>query len=784
MAELQHCTHCGEGIPADARFCPRCGTATVAAGADPVVGKVIADRYLILERMGQGASGAIYKAEHTTLRKKVAVKILHIQLSQDESAVERFRREATTVGQIENDHILQVLDFGRTEDKRLFFAMEFLEGRTLADVLREEPKMPIARAIDIIGQIGDALMEAHGLGYVHRDLRPRNVFLTTKRGKADFVKLLDFGLAKLILPSGDQKQTALGMTFGDARYMSPEQARGDAVDRRADIYSLGCIAYEMVAGMPPFVGKTTFEVVQKQLDTPAPRLRAHRPDCPEWLEGIVAKALSKLPDQRFLTVLKLVESVQQQKAPLEPEAEAQRTREMKSPTAQIASIYGPDGRQVSETAPTIPVVKVDDISPEPAKPEPKPEPKAEPKPEPKPVVAKPAPVVAKPAPVEVSAKETQALSTIRPPAPAAASPGGNHKKKDKKQQPKGAGRLTPSVSRSGEIPAVQQSVGATSTGPSVVVEDAAAKRKDDTGEWFSDTEHFSKDAAAGELDEEELYPPKKNRTWLIMGSVAGGLTLIGAIVIFSLPKANKKPLRGEVPEAPAAVAAAPKPSTPPPAPTPVAATPAPEPPKAAPVPLPEKPPVPIPGPPPVEPVQKVAKVEKPAPVEKPAKPVAEKAEKPAVVAAADKSAKPKKLPDGFHDPFAAGATKQATDSTQADFYVKAGRQKLNASDLTGAATNFNKAREFDPRSAEAFAGLGEVAFEQGDYNGAAVNLKQALKISPNRARYFVLLGQAYYKLGRAKDAVAEYKRALKLDPSNAEAQRSLDLAEKKLASGG
>jgi tetratricopeptide (TPR) repeat protein len=169
----------------------------------------------------------------------------------------------------------------------------------------------------------------------------------------------------------------------------------------------------------------------------------------------------------------------------------------------------------------------------------------------------------------------------------------------------------------------------------------------------------------------------------------------------------------------------------------------------------------------------------------PEKPEKSVPEKPPVVAA-DKSGKPKgKLPDGFHDPFASGATKPAAiESGQAEFYIKLGRQKLNASDLNAAATNFNKAREFDPRSAEAFAGLGEVAFEQGDYNAAVVNLKQALKISPNRARYLVLLGQAYYKLGRAKDAVAEYKRALRIDPSNQEAQRSLDVAERKLASGG
>src|SRR4051812_821853 len=179
-----------------------------------MVGKVIADRYVLVEKIGGGGSGTIYRGEHNTLRKKVAVKILHSSLSQDEHAVERFRREATTVAEIDNEHILQVIDFGRTDDHRLFFAMEYLEGETLTKVLEREGELGIEGAFDIVAQIGEALMDAHGVGDIRRALRPRNVFLTPKKGRADLVKLVDFGLGKLITPSLEAKQTALGMPFG------------------------------------------------------------------------------------------------------------------------------------------------------------------------------------------------------------------------------------------------------------------------------------------------------------------------------------------------------------------------------------------------------------------------------------------------------------------------------------------------------------------------------------------------------------------------------------------
>jgi len=311
-APMITCAGCKHSYADSALFCPNCGTPkarNVAATADPLVGKVLGERFQILELLGHGGSGTIYRAEHVTLRRKVAIKVLHNELSRDDLAVERFRREATTVAEIDNEHIVEIHDFGRTHDGRLYLAMELLEGETLDHVLEREKTLSVERTADILIQVGEALMEAHAIGYVHRDLRPRNVYLAVRRGKANFVKLLDFGLAKLVETDAQAASTSLGMTFGDPRYMSPEQARGDRIDRRADIYQLGCVAYEMLTGQPPFTGNRVFDILSKQVtEIPAP-LPTRRPGVPLWVEAAVAKMLAKDPENRFATTTRLVEAL-------------------------------------------------------------------------------------------------------------------------------------------------------------------------------------------------------------------------------------------------------------------------------------------------------------------------------------------------------------------------------------------------------------------------------------------------------------------------------------------
>ena len=250
---MKTCPSCHQVLPDDAMFCPIDGTSLASAESDPLLGTVVADRYVLLERIGQGSSGTIYRGEHVALKQKIAVKLIHAHFSEDEAAVERFRADAATLATLKSEHIVKFRDFGVAPDGRIFLAMEYLEGEPLATKLGAEGRFNEERAIFFLKQIVDALAEAHSHGFIHRDIRPRNIFVTEKKHGEEHVKLLDFGLAKLVEPRKSAK-TVMGSSLGDPRYMSPEQARGDSPTQSTDIYSLGILAYEMVTGSPPFMG--------------------------------------------------------------------------------------------------------------------------------------------------------------------------------------------------------------------------------------------------------------------------------------------------------------------------------------------------------------------------------------------------------------------------------------------------------------------------------------------------------------------------------------------------
>ncbi|HEX2675820.1 MAG TPA: serine/threonine-protein kinase, partial [Polyangiales bacterium] len=240
---MRNCPKCGAQYSDDLAYCPNDGTATtlvVASGspADPLIGSTIDGRYRIESKLGEGGMGVVYRASHVVLKKALAIKVMRSEQAQDGEVVQRFVQEAQSSSAIGHANIIGISDFGTTGDGSVYFAMEFLEGQTLGKAMEQGP-LPSERAIGIFLQITSALEAAHQRGIVHRDLKPDNIFLVKRGNQNDFVKILDFGIAKV--KNAAAKITRTGMVFGTPHYMSPEQAAGQAVDHRSDIYSLGVI---------------------------------------------------------------------------------------------------------------------------------------------------------------------------------------------------------------------------------------------------------------------------------------------------------------------------------------------------------------------------------------------------------------------------------------------------------------------------------------------------------------------------------------------------------------
>jgi serine/threonine-protein kinase len=254
--------------------------------------------YRILEQIGVGGMGAVYLAQHPLIGKKVALKVIHNELSANKEVISRFFNEAKAANQIGHDHIVSIHDFGQTDDGQHFYIMEFIEGRTLASVLVERRTLHPQRCLHITAQIASGLAAAHNANIIHRDLKPDNVMLVNRMGDADFVKILDFGLAKIL---DSQKQlTAIGVVLGTPQYMSPEacESRRD-LDSRSDIYSLGILMFQMLTGRVPFEGNSMGEVLVKQVTKLPPAPRALNPAVPPSVEQIVLRCLAKDRGTRF-----------------------------------------------------------------------------------------------------------------------------------------------------------------------------------------------------------------------------------------------------------------------------------------------------------------------------------------------------------------------------------------------------------------------------------------------------------------------------------------------------
>jgi serine/threonine protein kinase len=274
---------------------------------DSRVGLLLADRYRIDALVDQGAMGRVYVGEHVLMKKRVAIKVLHRELTTVPEFVARFEREAMAAANIDNEHVVAATDFGKLSDGAVFLVLEFIVGKNLRDEMAPGP-FPLVRALHITRQIAYALRSAHALGIVHRDLKPENVMLVEKAGDPDFVKVLDFGIAKVPMgeigpESGASSRpiTKAGMIFGTPEYMPPEQALGQNVDARADLYSLGVMTFEMLAGCRPFAAESQVSILGQQVSAKAPPISRRAPGLaiPAPVERFVARLLEREASRRF-----------------------------------------------------------------------------------------------------------------------------------------------------------------------------------------------------------------------------------------------------------------------------------------------------------------------------------------------------------------------------------------------------------------------------------------------------------------------------------------------------
>lgn len=329
------CMKCHGSFPTGTPNCPIDGGQLTPVLPDPLLGTTFAEKYEILEVIGRGGMSTVYKARHTLMDSFVAIKILNSALVSDPLHMERFTKEAKTLSSLKHHNIVQVFDFGIFNNSKPYLITEYLQGESLADILLTSSHISPERAVHVFLQVCDGLMMLHKKGIIHRDLKTGNILLVQESDERDVVKILDFGIAKMLGDENkDQRLTKDGEVFGSPLYMSPEQCTGGQVDARSDIYSLGCVMYECLTGAPPHIGATTLETLNKQVNEPTLSLRGIAPELtiPELIDALVIKALSKNPYQRQQTVEELKKAL----------IEAAKRSRLYVESQQKAASYEPD----------------------------------------------------------------------------------------------------------------------------------------------------------------------------------------------------------------------------------------------------------------------------------------------------------------------------------------------------------------------------------------------------------------------------------------------------------
>ena len=292
-------------------FCANDGTALIQGGDAGLVGQILAERYRIVRLLGEGGMGQVYEAKHLNINKRFAIKLLRPEVIGSPQSLQRFRQEAWAASSIGHENIVEIDDFATLPSGQVYLAMEFLDGLSLAERMRDGEPLAVADAVAVAMAVGRGLAAAHDKGIVHRDMKPENVFLARK-GARVVAKILDFGIAKMTGGDEPSNLTRTGAIFGTPLYMSPEQARGKPADARADVYAVGVMLYELLTGSVPFGGESSVEILNQHIaaaPVPPSELAPDRAP-PPALEALVLRALAKEPEARFATMAEMVQGLE------------------------------------------------------------------------------------------------------------------------------------------------------------------------------------------------------------------------------------------------------------------------------------------------------------------------------------------------------------------------------------------------------------------------------------------------------------------------------------------